>query len=54
LHRIYSGPEWLHVILDESEVSLLGVKTREESKNPEFEEKKRRTERLTRNRWDPP
>jgi len=41
-------------ILDESEVSLRGVETWKGSKNLEFEEKKRRTERLTRKRRDPP
>jgi transposase len=39
--------EWLRVILDESEVSFQSVKTWKESKDPEFEEKKRRIERET-------
>jgi len=51
-HRL--GPEWLQVVLDESEVSLRSVITRKESKNLGFEEKKRRTERLTPKRRDPP
>jgi len=53
LYRIYLRPEWLQVVLDESEVSLRSVITWKESKNPEFEEKKLRTERLTRKRRDP-
>jgi hypothetical protein len=46
--------EWLRVTLDESEVSFQSVKTWKESKDPEFEEKKRRIERLTRKRSNPP
>jgi transposase len=46
--------EWLRVILDESEVSFQSVKTWKESSDPEFEEKKRRIERLTRKRSNPP
>ena len=47
--------EWIRVILDESEVSFQSVRTwKEESKDPEFEEKKRRIERLTRKKSNPP
>lgn len=46
--------EWLRVILDESEVSFQSVKTWKESEDPEFEEKKRRIERLTRKKSNPP
>jgi transposase len=46
--------EWLRVILDESEVSFQSVRTWKESKDPEFEEKKRRIERLTRKKSNPP
>ncbi len=46
--------EWLRVILDESEISFQSVKTWKESKDPEFEKKKRRIERLTRKKTNPP
>ena len=46
--------EWLRVILDESEISFQSVKTWKESKDPEFEKKKRRIERLTRKKSNPP
>ena len=46
--------EWLRVILDESEISFQSIKTWKESKDPEFEEKKTRIERLTRKKTNPP
>jgi transposase len=46
--------ELLRVILDESEVSFQSIKTWKESRDPEFEEKKRRIERLTWKRSNPP
>jgi hypothetical protein len=46
--------EWLRVILDESETSFQSVKTWKESKDPEFEKKKRRIERLTHKKSNPP
>jgi DDE superfamily endonuclease len=46
--------EWLRVILDESEISFQSVKTWKESKDPEFEKKKQRIERLTRKQHNPP
>ena len=46
--------EWIRVILDESEVSFQSVRTWKESKDPAFEEKKRRIERLTRKKSNPP
>jgi len=46
--------EWLRIILDESDVSFQSVKTWKESKDPEFEEKKDRIEKLTRKKSNPP
>ncbi|MHB8567786.1 MAG: IS630 family transposase [Nitrososphaerales archaeon] len=46
--------EWLRIILDESEISFQSVRTWKESKDPEFEKKKRRIERLTKKRHNPP
>jgi hypothetical protein len=46
--------EWLRVILDESEISFQSVRTWKESKDPEFEEKKQRIDRLTRKKHNPP
>ena len=40
--------EWLRIILDESEISFQSIKTWKKSKDPEFQRKKRRIERLTR------
>ncbi len=46
--------EWLRVILDESEISFQSMKTWKESNDPEFQRKKRRIERLTRKKSNPP
>ena len=46
--------EWLRIILDESEISFQSIKTWKESKDPEFQRKKRRIERLTRRKSNPP
>ena len=46
--------EWLRVILDEAAVSFQSIKTWKETKDPEFEEKKHRIERLTRKKHNPP
>jgi transposase len=46
--------EWLRIILDESDISFQSVRTWKESKDPEFEKKKRRIERLTRKKHNPP
>lgn len=46
--------EWLRIILDENEVSFQSVRTWKESKDPEFEKKKSRIERLTRKKHNPP
>ncbi len=46
--------EWLRIILDENEISFQSVRTWKESKDPEFETKKRRIERLTRKKHNPP
>ena len=46
--------EWLRIILDESEISFQSIRTWKESKDPEFEKKKRRIERLTRKEHNPP
>ncbi len=46
--------EWLRVILDESEISFQSVRTWKESGDPEFEQKKRRIESLTRKKHNPP
>jgi len=46
--------EWLRVILDEASVSHQSIKTWKDIKDPEFEEKKRRIEELTRKRHNPP
>jgi hypothetical protein len=46
--------EWLRIILDESDISFQSVRTWKESKDPEFENKKQRIERLTRKKSNPP
>lgn len=46
--------EWLRVILDEAAVSYQSIKTWKESKDPEFEEKRKRIEELTRQKHNPP
>jgi len=46
--------EWLRVVLDEADVSHQSIKTWKESKDPKFEEKKRRIDRLTRKKHNPP
>jgi transposase len=46
--------EWLRIILDENEISFQSVRTWKESKDPEFEKKKQRIERLTRKKSNPP
>lgn len=43
--------EWLRIILDESDISFQSIKT---WKDPEFQKKKRRIERLTRMKSNPP
>ncbi len=45
---------WLAVILDEAALGYQQAKTWKESKDPKFQEKKRRVERLTRKRHNPP
>jgi hypothetical protein len=39
--------EWLRVILDEADVSRQSIKTWKESRDTEFESKKKRIDRLT-------
>lgn len=46
--------EWLRIILEESKLSFQSIKTWKESKDPEFDRKKRRIERLTRRKSNPP
>jgi transposase len=46
--------EWLRVILHEDEVSHQSIRTWKKSPDPEFEKKKRRIERLTRKKHNPP
>jgi hypothetical protein len=48
--------EWLRIILDESDVSSQSIRTWKESKDPEFQKKKKkkRIERLTRKKHNPP
>jgi transposase len=46
--------EWLRVILDEAEISHQRIKTWKESKDPEFEKKKKRIENLTHKKKNPP
>lgn len=46
--------EWLRVILDEASVSHQSIKTWKDSKDPEFEEKRKRIEELTRQQHNPP
>lgn len=46
--------EWLRVVLDEADLSHQSIKTWKESKDPTFEEKKRRIDRLTQKRHNPP
>ena len=46
--------EWLRVILDEADVSHQSIKTWKASKDPRFEEKRKRIDRLTHTRHNPP
>jgi transposase len=46
--------EWLRVILDEASVSHQSIKTWKESKDPDFEKKKKLIEKLTRQEHNPP
>ncbi|MGH9541362.1 MAG: IS630 family transposase [Terriglobales bacterium] len=47
--------EWLRIILDESDImSSQSIRTWKESKDPEFQKKKKRIERLTRKKHNPP
>lgn len=46
--------EWLRVVLDEADISHQSIKTWKESKDPKFEEKKRRIDRLTHKQHNPP
>ena len=46
--------EWLRGILDEADVSRQSRKTWKESKDPEFDRKKRRIDRLTHRKHKPP
>jgi len=46
--------EWLRVILDEADVSHQSIKTWKQSKDPKFEEKRRRIDRLTHQKHNPP
>ena len=46
--------EWLRVILSEANVSHQSIRTWKESKDPKFEEKKRRIDWLTRKQHNPP
>jgi transposase len=48
------GPEWLRVILHESDVSHQSLRTWKESPDPEREEKRRYIEKLTRMPHNPP
>jgi transposase len=46
--------EWLRIVLDEADMSHQSVKTWKASKDPKFEEKKRRIDRLTHKKHNPP
>lgn len=46
--------EWLRVIVQEAAISHQSIRTWKESDDPEFEKKKRRVNRLTRKRHNPP
>lgn len=46
--------EWLRVILHEADLSHQSIRTWKESTDPQFEEKKRRVDKLTRKRHNPP
>jgi len=48
------SPSWLAVILDEAALAYQQAETWKVSKDPKFAEKKRRIERLTRKRHNPP
>jgi transposase len=50
----YISIEWLRVILDEADVSHQSIKTWKQSTDPEFQEKKRRIDRLTSKKHNPP
>ncbi len=45
---------WLAVVLDEAALSYQGAKTWKESRDPKFQEKKRRIDRLTKRQHNPP
>jgi transposase len=46
--------EWLRVICDEADITHQSIRTWKESTDPEFEEKRRRIDRLTVKRHNPP
>ncbi|MCI4336000.1 MAG: hypothetical protein L3K17_02215 [Thermoplasmata archaeon] len=46
--------EWLRIVPDEADMSHRSVKTWKESKDPKFEEKTRRIDRLTHQKHNPP
>jgi hypothetical protein len=50
----YISVEWLRVILDEADASQQSIKTWKESKDPDFQRKKKRIDSLTRKRHNPP
>ncbi|MCA1812306.1 MAG: IS630 family transposase [Halobacteriales archaeon] len=50
----YISVEWLRVILDEADVSHQSIKTWKQSTDPLFQEKKRRIDRLTSKKHNPP
>ena len=46
--------EWLRVICDEADITHQSIRTWKESNDPKFEEKRRRIDRLTAKRHNPP
>lgn len=46
--------EWLRIVLDEADVSHQSIKTWKESKDPKFEQKRQRIDRLTHKKENPP
>ncbi len=46
--------EWLRIVLDEADMSHQSIKTWKESHDPKFEEKRRRIDRLTHQKHNPP
>ncbi len=46
--------EWLRVICDEADITHQSIRTWKESHDPQFEEKRRRIDRLTVRRHNPP